>query len=560
MKKLLFGVLLCSSLLVCGCKWFSSSSDSKTKTITVDVNHPGRAYLVKVNYSPYYSIAAAESGKVESTKARQAVGSAAYNINEAFNQRVIASLKNNSSRAASSFKDQVVTQTPQTLNISVGNTKSFSSLTSTKDSSILEGVSGTVNATCYYAGEHCYVFGDNSEKNGAKKSKGIDLNYSNDETKNSFVLIGKIFDSCYGLETQIIGDPLYSQYNEAFTRCNNKVIILVSDLYGDAYKDQDSGVAGYFANADLFSQTFLDENINVDRWGNTLSTTDSNYIHSNECEMFYIDSCFLTNAPENVYSTLVHEFNHMINYVIKTIKFMGNHNISINNYGSYLCDSWFTEMLAMTTEDMFIDFLKTPETYSPIARLAYFDLFYHYGFRNWDSFTVTEYPKLDSLYVSYANTYAFGAFLARNFGGTNLIKEIAQNDYINEDAITQALNTLYPGQGYNYKYAVEKFPLVILNTASPSSAQLSATGENQYYSLNRGIKINNNDKLFFSPVNIGRFTYDDGNYISPKIYKGSEEVLIGANGFTIHYIGSNLKSFEFTANTSNKLGYFLVKD
>ena len=48
-----------------------------------------------------------------------------------------------------------------------------------------------------------------------------------------------------------------------FVPCNNKVVILVSDLYGDAKEGQDSGVVGYFYNADMYNQTFLDENVNL---------------------------------------------------------------------------------------------------------------------------------------------------------------------------------------------------------------------------------------------------------------------------------------------------------
>ena len=95
-----------------------------------------------------------------------------------------------------------------------------------------------------------------------------------------------------------------------------------------------------------------------------------------------------------------------------------NNSNSVNDIRT--CATWFTEMLAMTTEDMFQKNLDILDQDSPKNRLPYFGLGYYYGFRSWDD------TKIDPL-MMYANTYAFGAFLARNFGGVDLIKNIAQN-------------------------------------------------------------------------------------------------------------------------------------
>ena len=571
MKKTFLFILTLCVILFASCK-FNSNKKDPVKTVTVETETSGTVYLVKINNSNRTTIKATNTGKVESTKDRAAADD---NIvlpplnDNAFirkqNQRITDALARvDTSRAAD---DEIIDYSElgesterETVLYSKDQTGvKFHSITeSTTEGGMLEGISHQLNATCYYVGDHCYVFGDDSEKNGAKASKGINLDYTNDDTKNSFVLLGQEFDRCYEQEIGIIGDPKYNEYRKnIFVPCNNKVVILVSDLYGDAKEGQDSGVVGYFYNADMYNQTFLDENVNIKQVSlskvQKIPSTDPAYVHSNEAAMFYVDSNFLTNNQEVVYTTLVHEFNHMINFIIKTLKYMTNHtNVALSQMSSHMCDTWFTEMLAMTTEDMFCDFMNTKFENSPMARLPIFDLYYHYGFRNWDSYTVSEYSQLDSIYVSYANTYAFGAFLARNYGGTDFIKKIAQSEYVNEQAIDNALKEV----GSSYKEALKNFALVLINTATPDDAQLAQTGSKYYYSLNRSAK-KTGEELYFNPINLN-FTVGNNKY-KPEIYSKTKSVDLGPNAFSIHYVGFNIKSFELTANTSSLMSYYLVE-
>ena len=574
-KTFLFTVIFCT-ILLSGCP--KNAETPQKTTVTVETHTSGNVYLVKINNSNRTTIKATNTGKVESTKDRAV---AEENLvlpplnDNAFirkqNQRITDALARvDTSRAAG---DEIIDYSElgesterETVLYSKGQTGvKFHSITeSTTDGGILEGISHQLSATCYYVGDHCYVFGDDSdnpddsEKKGEKVSKGINLDYTNDDTKNSFVLLGKEFDKCYEQEIAIIGDPKYNEYRKnIFVPCNNKVVILVSDLYGDAKEGQDSGVVGYFYNADMYNQTFLDENVNLKQVSlskrQKIPSTDPAYVHSNEAAMFYVDSNFLTNNKEVVYTTLVHEFNHMINFIIKTLKYMTNHtNVALSQMSSHMCDTWFTEMLAMTTEDMFCDFMNTKFDNSPMARLPIFDLYYHYGFRNWDSYTVSEYSQLDSIYVSYANTYAFGAFLARNYGGTDFIKEIAQSEYVNEQAIDNALKEV----GSSYKEALKNFALVLINTATPNAAQLAQTGSKYYYSLNRSAK-KTGEKLYFNPINLN-FTVGNNKY-KPEIYTKTKSVDLGPNAFSVHHVGFNIKSFELTANTSDLMSYYLVE-
>lgn len=545
MKRFIF--ILFISLLFCGCSFFSSLFGSKDEEVekTVKVNSNGDVYLVKLNMSNK-TIKGDNTGYVTDVS-RSAADSLEYYDTDSFvrdlNKQIndgVGALFSDSSRSIG-IQSSVASGYSTT---SFGATETFWSYVDTKTQTTILGgtqevnVPGEVTAEKKYTGTYCYIYADTKNDSGA--DKGISL--SDDDYK----ALGQKFDACYALETSVIGNPLYSKYNDSlFVPCNQKIVILVSDLFGDAKKDQQSGTVGYFYSGDLYSQTFLD---NTSGLNYGVSSSSNNYIHSNECEMFYIDALFLTKMPDTVYSTLVHEFNHMINYVVKTVNYMTN-KTNVNALRS--CDTWFTEMLAMTTEDMFQSYLKLKDEDSPKARLPYFGFAYYYGFKSWDD------KKVEPL-IMYANTYAFGAFLARNFGGVELIKQIAQNDYVNEQAITKALQTIYPNETYtdektqetkpiDYTYALRKFTMCIVNTGADNS-----------FSLNRGTGFKNG--LGFTPINLVMdITYDGSNYTLPLTFKKDAKLDLYPSGFSVHYIGTNIKSFKLNASTNEELEYYLIQ-
>ena len=196
-----------------------------------------------------------------------------------------------------------------------------------------------------------------------------------------------------------------------------KVNIVVYDIEGD-YKDgQQSGTLGYFWAKDYYTAAAAAESGDA-----TIGLTNCG-------KYFYVDSYFLNEAPLMLYSTLAHEFQHMINFGQKTMRSM-----ETDQAGSQVLVSqtWSNEMMSMVCEDMVQEYLGVQDKDSPIARLPW--LCQHYYLSG-----LTDWLGGNSVQVSYAGAYAFGAYLARNYGGTQLIKEIATNNYVDQQAITQAL-------------------------------------------------------------------------------------------------------------------------
>jgi hypothetical protein len=92
-------------------------------------------------------------------------------------------------------------------------------------------------------------------------------------------------------------------------------------------------------------------------------------------------------------------------------------------------------MLSMLAEDVIGPFIGIPATsrWHPVnQRLPYFLGYYTYDPTVW----------LDgsAVYYSYANAYALGAYLVRNFGGAALIQEIMGNSAVDTASITSALS------------------------------------------------------------------------------------------------------------------------
>lgn len=520
------------------------------KTTTVQTHPSKTVYLNKINKGRKI-VSADNTGTVRSAVDNQLysslpltqneLDSANFTIqqkNEEFLKNAAQQIELNAAGRAAGGENPVETGINNTI-YTVGSERSFYSYIEHKGSGLMDGTEDEVEAVCKFVGDNCYIFADKS-----------DTYISDDEI---YKTLGQKFEKCYPLVTQYIGDPKYESYNSNyFVPCNQKIYIFVSDLYRDGNK---GNILGYFYNRDLYK------------------TSVRGAENSNQCEMFYIDSYYLANKPEQIYSTLVHEFNHMINFKIKSLDYM-----TINYTSSFIptCQTWFTEMLAMTTEDLFTNFLQTPEGQEVYSlRLPYFDIFHNYGHKNWSNYTVSEYPQISCTSIMYANSYAFGAYLVRNFGGLNLLKQIAQNEYVNEDAITKALQTCNPSWKYkdydeenlrniDYAYALKMFCHVMLNTDEPDEEQMAKTGDKFYFSMNRESQSDSSEPtLKFNKINLKIPYFDSstntsGNY-APVIRGYNSNVNIGPDGFSLHKIGTGLSSFTLVSDTRYNIKYLLIQ-
>ena len=391
----------------------------------------------------------------------------------------------------------------------------------------------TTDAVLKAIGQHCYVW--------YKQKTGISFPENYD-----FKDVAEAFDSIYNKETYIFGSNIPSDtfkndsdVDDIFIPfpSDTKIHIIIYDLQDDNNQG-DTVEGGYFWSLDMYKNTYL------------RTKSDANGLYSNECECIHIDSIELRDHTEQAYSTLAHEFQHLLHFVNKTLNSLG-YNVS---------DSWFNEMMSMVCEDIMLSQLGLDPAHGPQNRLDLFNRTYQYGFTTW-------YSGNDVL-VSYANAYAFGAFLLRNYG-IDCIKEIAHNGYVNETSVLKAVQNYDNADPIsNFTELLQKFYNVML---SP---------EGNYYSLNKSVSetynISGSDVPFtcsainlksYATISAQEMTYDVASklyngvagrtYYGPVILENTYYLDIAPKGTCIIHIPQSYSSVSIPGEWSDYLNYYI---
>lgn len=219
------------------------------------------------------------------------------------------------------------------------------------------------------------------------------------------------------------------------------ISILLYDIDFDHSREQTGGVFGYFWSKDFYLQEQLNSNLKT-----------------NYAEIFYLDVHFADAYPEDIYSTMAHEYQHMIHFNMKNVR-LGKNSAT-----------WFNELCSMVAEDLVLGNIGLdPVRNGPQSRLAVFA--YHYAESG-----VSDWLDDDEVLKSYAGAFAFGAYLARNFGGAAFFHELLHNDKVNEAAISAAMATLSvdgsPDNGLGFDQELMRYGEALVLTEVPASERL----------------------------------------------------------------------------------------
>ncbi len=391
-------------------------------------------------------------------------------------------------------------------------------------------------ATLQAKGNDCYIwvldsYFDDSSASGSK--------ISSEEAK---ALAGK-FDVLYPLVQAVFGTESDNMIDtsglvdiSSGSDTGKKVNIVVYDIEGD-YKDgQQSGTLGYFWAKDYYTAAAAKESGDA-----TIGLTNCG-------KYFYVDSYFLNEAPEMLYSTLAHEFQHMINFGQKTMRSMENAQTEAQVLVS---QTWSNEMMSMVCEDMVQEYLGVQDNDSPISRLPWFCQYYYLS-------GLTDWLDGNSVQVSYAGAYAFGAYLARNYGGKELITQIATNKYVDQQAITQALKST---GNETFDSVFKKYAQALVLDKAPSTANAP--------SFNKSVPGIGEGKRM-KAIDIFNVQYQDElgrtETVRPGLMKtdANSRVDLRPYGFTLHSIGYTDSAGEIQLTFSspvedNEKVYILVQ-
>ena len=287
-----------------------------------------------------------------------------------------------------------------------------------------------------------------------------------------------------------------------------KINIVIGDIFSDNTNnmaDNDNGVMGMVSQKDLYASGVKGKTPVVDA--------------SNLGNYFYLDSYWAVKDEKESFSTMAHEFQHLIGFGLKYVE-----------YGLEYDSYFLTEMLSMLTEDMMQEYLEVSDNNVSLARLPLFNRFYFL-------LGLNEFSQDEYMAIAYANTYAFGAWLSRQYGGTKLIHEMALNKYVGIDCMVNAVNTV-TGKDYSYLDLLRKYTqaLVFTNTdyAYPTmnkDAETSITYNGYTYPMKAIDLWHLDDRL---EVKSSASVKYDG----PQYFSSSSGYKLPPYGFTLHKVGT----------------------
>ena len=244
----------------------------------------------------------------------------------------------------------------------------------------------------------------------------------------------------YHWDTSVVGEPWGTQNDSNLVAwdANDTVTILLTHL-NSSYSGPIT--VGYFWAKDNFDA--------------------ATFSGSNQRIMFYLDSYELANDTQTVYSTLAHEFQHMIQFYQKQIV----HGLSSGT------DTWINEMCSMLMEDLVAQDLQvdgprgvayTDGSAGPTAnvngRFPQFNLDTNVSSQT--SLAVTAAGSGFGL-EQYATAYAFGSWLLRNYGGPDLLQRIVQCPQTDSTAVTNAARA-YSGTTETMQSLLQRWAAAVL--------------------------------------------------------------------------------------------------
>jgi hypothetical protein len=212
----------------------------------------------------------------------------------------------------------------------------------------------TVNVNLIGETEHLLIYGE----------KGYNVNY------NYVSYVAKKFEDGYNSLINIYG-------NHTDVDKNGKIIIMLIKINDNIYDG--SVVMGYFLPSDLIYGDF------------------------NNAEILYMDINLLNASPQLIVGTVLHEFQHLINFNVNYIQ--KGKDMSL----------WLNESLSESTSVLF-------DTYTANTRIKEFNNINYYCFYTWDL------PFYPNMFVNYPSASVFMNWLyQKNNRNESVFRNIAHS-------------------------------------------------------------------------------------------------------------------------------------
>ena len=523
---------------------YSSSSnpnviklDYTTKTLTISgVPTGAEIYLAKTNPT---------STKVASTYSRYITSASGISLNKATSTSSPSTPSSSSSSGGTSHPNWQCYLPPE-LSLSEGSARAATATTATQ----IDGIVGdtmsiyidteSTLSTAYYTakdatlravGTYCYVWVIDDYYSTTASGAKVDTTVA-ENVATQFDAVYPMVRNVFGEESDVLlyygSSTTYPM--SSYSTTGTKVNIVLYDIAADYSSESTSstGIAGYFYSKDYY---YSGSNI------------------SNKGKYFYVDSAYANEDINDIYSTLAHEFQHMIHFGVKYIE----QGISSG--------TGYNEMLSMLCEDMMEAYFEGAldgfdEEASPMNRLPWFNALYYYS--------GLEYREDSTAYAlcSYATNYAFGAWLLRNYGGIPLLAKMSANAYKDTASIVAAVNSINStsltmtdlllafAQACLFEEADSGFNISVDALTSSSSSYYSSDSTTYGYPL-EAIDLWDLETLLPSTA----ATYTNSSYYKydgPDLLHSNEYIEVRPYGILLHDLGTTTAStVTLTLSTSS---------
>ncbi|MBN2735743.1 MAG: hypothetical protein JXR70_02100 [Spirochaetales bacterium] len=280
---------------------------------------------------------------------------------------------------------------------------------------------------------------DNCWENGGDRAYNITQDMV-EVLADKFLNNNGMDDDIYDWVTNLYGEE-WSSYNYAdVIPESDEITIFLYDISAD--NSTTGGYIGMFHSKDNFIKDYYYNN----PYDGYIEENDGTRF-SNERIMFYLDAVLFAtpqngswhpsdHLPQETFSALAHEFQHMINFHIKTI-----------GKGVYT-EIWLNEMMSLCTEDILADKIgvmgprgvdsNTPGAGPEDIRGGRLPLHIVYP-----DFPLLYWPTPDEgkiiNWAAYSNKYAFGAYLMRNYKPATFLKRLMDSPYSDYRALEDAI-------------------------------------------------------------------------------------------------------------------------
>jgi hypothetical protein len=243
-----------------------------------------------------------------------------------------------------------------------------------------------VSAVHLAENEYCVVYGENSAGISLKAAENIASRFK---------------DSVFPVITGVFGDFRENLGDRGFGRYDKLTLFLldIKDSYNSVTAP--SYIAGYFSPKDiLYSRTSLS--------------------YSNEGALLYLDVNPGNPNDDGFFSTIAHEFQHLINFSLRIAQQGGGTNVKPQN-------TWIDEGLASAAEYLYSG--KHSE-----QKIAYFNSDTRNSFSRGDTFFTW-----DSEYEDYCTIYLFFQWLRiQAKGNPEIYTDIINSSHLDYRAVTDA--------------------------------------------------------------------------------------------------------------------------